>query len=193
MSIKTRSKPWLVALAAAAWCVSASAVAIEANQVRGEITSIDPDANELTLEVSEVGSDSTAREGSTETYAFDDDTTVRMEDPRTSVLGTTGTTTIDDLQEGTRVLLEFEEIDGRLVARTIGTDEDEGASSDRSVAGTDSDSTAGAGDQDTADIAAMESEGRDELPATASMLPFLALLGVAFAGLAAVLRIRRQR
>ncbi len=188
--------PWLAILAVAAWCTAASAMALEADQVRGIIQSVSPEQDQLTLKVTDAGSDLATRQGRTETYQLDPDTRIRMQDRQSTLLHPAGLT-INDLRDGTHVLLDFEDVNGQRMARNVGIEQQDTGSSTAS-SGSESGTTAGAtaetgsGEQ-SSDVAAMESGGRNSLPSTASVLPLLAMLGAGFAGLGTLLRIRRRR
>jgi hypothetical protein len=107
---------------------------------------------------------------------------------------------IGDLQARTLVRLDFEEIDGRRVVRGVNV-EQERASDD--VASADSsrsdDASADSGrffeNVEETELAAMETgqrDRRDTLPATASVLPLMAIFGAVFAGFGLLLRLRRR-
>jgi hypothetical protein len=191
-----RHRPWVAVLVIAGWCFSAPALAIEDNEVRGEIVEVMPDDNRLRLDVTEAGAARSASAGSVETYEFDQDTTIRMEDSQSSVLDSRALS-IGDLQTGTRVRLNFEEIDGRRVVRDVNVEQEQASDDVSSVDFGRSDAaSADSGryfeDVEETDMAAMETSERDRLPATASILPLMAIFGAGFAGLGLLLRLRRR-
>jgi LPXTG-motif cell wall-anchored protein len=190
----------LFALAGLCWWLPAAA--LDADQVEGEIVEVMPDTNRLTLRVTESGDQRPERVGEVETYELEDDTVIRRD--TVGVLAPANVR-LTDLFPGDEVVLNFEELEGRRVARDV-TVADRDAASDRDAvserdAAAQRDQDFGADDE--ADIAQFETEetgaartgaaARDRLPATASMLPLLALGGLGFAGAALLVRSRRRR
>lgn len=169
------------------WGWSLPGIALEADQVRGEIVSVSADEETMTLRVQEAGDARHASPGDVTEYRIPPDTEVRMEDPMESVLSQQNLT-IDDLEQGTQVLLSFEDVGGEFVARDVSMG---GADTDRPATAQEDTMTR---DTDT-DTAAFETEQdqRSSLPATASLLPVLALGGAGLGLVALVLRLFRVR
>jgi hypothetical protein len=166
-------------------------MALEADQVRGTIVSVSPEQNRLELQVAESGDRRRASPGETVEFEISPDTQVRLEDPMESV-ASPRYLTLEDLEDGAEVVLNFEEIDGRLVARELNTSEssDTGGSQ---TAGASNSAGESQSDRET-DIAQLERESeRSQLPATASILPLLALGGAGFAVVAFGIRWLRRR
>lgn len=185
-----------VAIALVALCGWLPANALEADQVKGEIVDVMPDQNRLTLRVEDSGDQRPERAGAVETYELEDSTDIRR-GAALSGLGVgagvaRGDLTMADLEAGDEVILNFEEIAGRRMARNVAVaDREEAAAARRNEQrATD----------DEADLAQFEATedrtdragARDRLPATASFLPLLALGGLGFGGAALLLRIRRR-
>jgi hypothetical protein len=177
-------------LAALCWWLPANA--LQADQVRGEIVEVMPDSNRLTLRVEDSGDQRPERSGAVETYELDDDTVIRQSSVGTSVIDRGTVSTLADLAPGDEVTLNFEELEGRRMARDVEISDRERATRRQDEQRAD----------DEADLAEFETQGtveregtqagtRDRLPATASMLPLLALGGLGFAGVALLLRRRR--
>jgi LPXTG-motif cell wall-anchored protein len=169
-----------ITLAACGW--GANALALAADQVRGEIVSIDLERNQLELRVEASGDNRPDAAGQTETYQLPEDTEVTRDDPRRSLVSPYALT-LEDLRAGNTVTLNFEEVDGQRVSRRLSVADDRSA-----------DASAGdnrAGSTGTSEAAALETE-RTRLPETASVLPALSLLGLAFAGGALALGVRRR-
>jgi hypothetical protein len=179
----------LFALAGLCWWLPAAA--LDADQVQGEIVEVMPDTNRLTLRVTESGDQRPERVGEVETYELEDDTVIRRD---TIGVLAPGNVRLTDLFPGDEVVLNFEELEGRRVARDVTVADREAAAQRDQDLGAD----------DEADIAQFETEetgaagprtgtaARDRLPATASMLPLLALGGLGFAGAALLVRSRRR-
>lgn len=172
--------------------LATSAMALEADQVRGEIVSVDDER--LTLRVEESGDAFAASRGDVNEYRITSDTRVVMEeDPMRSVVGT-HPVTVTDLRPGAEVVLNFEDVDGELYARGVSMADREAAAAEQDPFGTDETAR-------ETDIAAMEGDderefgaaARTELPETASVLPLLALGGAGFGLLALVMRLVRRR
>lgn len=168
------------------------AAALEADEVRGEIVSVEPDQDTLRLRVEESGDQLHASPGTVNEYRIDADTEVQLEDPTETVLGATaGDFTIDDLAPGTEVILRFEDVGGQYVARDMRTPGDEDATGQ---AQPESELAAAETGTGAADQQQMGAAGeRERLPDTASMAPLLALTGLGFAALAFALRLLRRR
>jgi hypothetical protein len=175
----------ILALAAAAfWWMPAAA--LEADQVRGEIVEVDPDADTLTLRVAESGDARPERVGEVETYEVTRDTVVRRATVGRSITDPTSVT-VADLFAGDEVILAFDEVDGRRVARDVPAADERADTAPFETA----EQTEAA--QFEADERGAAVGTRDRLPATASALPLLALTGLGFAGAALMIRIRRRR
>lgn len=159
------------------------AFGLEADQVRGRIVSVSPDEEQLRLRVQEAGDARHASPGQVNEYRIPADTEVRMEDPMESVLGAR-TLTLDDLEQGTQVLLSFEESGGEFVARDVAMGSD--TSSDRTAASETQ-------DEQQPQLAQSDYSERSRLPDTASILPMLMLGGMGFALTALAIRVLRRR
>ncbi|MFW6094658.1 MAG: hypothetical protein ACODAC_11845 [Pseudomonadota bacterium] len=160
--------------------VAAATTALEENQIRGELVDVDAEANELRIRVEDAGDGERARVDRTETFAVDPDAEVRAYTGRRSLTDPT-VTGIDDLEAGMQVTLRIGDVEGQSVAQELEVrDEPE--------------QTAQAEDTtEQTEAAAMESGERSALPATASMLPLMALGGLGFAAAALILRAVRRR
>jgi hypothetical protein len=195
----------LFALAGLCWWLPAAA--LEADQVKGEIVEVMPDTNRLSLRVTESGDQRPERRGEVETYELEDDTVIRRE---TIGVLAPANVRLSHLFPGDEVVLNFEELEGRRIARDVTVADREAAAAQRDQdLGADDETIAqrdrDLGADDEADIAQFETEqagaapartgaaARDRLPATASMLPLLALGGIGFAGAALLVRGRRRR
>ncbi len=156
----------------------------EEHEVRGEVVRVIPDQNQLRLRVTEVEDGVAVSAGDVTTFDLSEETEIRSEDYFQSVRRP-GPMTIDDLRRGDRVTLRFAEVGGRPIARAIAREEaaEEVAAADTAAADARADET---------EAAALET-GRDTLPATATFMPLLALMGLGFAGAAAAIRYRRRR
>lgn len=150
-----------------------AALALEADQVRGTVISLSPDQERLRLRIEAAGDERQAAPGETVEYQISDDTEIRMENAMESIT-TPRYMALDDLEEGARVTLDFEQVGGQLMARRV-------AMSDPS----------GSGDQQLAQADTRSSRSR--LPDTASPLPLLALGGTGLALLALGFRFAARR
>lgn len=175
----------ILAVAAAAFWWVPVAAALEADQVRGEI--VEADADTLTLRVAESGDARPERVGEIESYEVTSDTVVRRSSVGRSIIGSTSVR-VGDLFAGDEVILAFEEVAGRRVARDIPAEDGESA-----IADTDRTREQTEAAQFEADERGTGVGTRDRLPATASILPLLALTGFGFAGAALLIRVRRRR
>jgi hypothetical protein len=187
-----------MAVALLALCGWLPAMALEADQVRGEIVEVMPDTDRLTLRVEASGDGRPERTGTEETYEIDSDTQIRR-GAGVDVGGAIAPTNLDlrDLLPGDEVVLNFAEIEGRRVARDIEASDREQAAdreqADREQAAAGQ--TQEAARDDEAELAQFETDetgARTRLPATASLLPLLALGGLGFAGAALLVRRRRR-
>jgi hypothetical protein len=182
-----------LAFALAALCWWLPAAALQEDQVQGEIVEVMPDTNRLSVRVLDSGDQRPERTGTVETYELEDDTIIRRGNTGSSVLGT-ASVTLSDLVPGDEVVLNFEELEGRRVARNVEiSDREQAAAARQDEQPAD----------DEADIAQFETQGtvdrqtgtqagtRDRLPATASLLPLLAFGGLGVAGAALLVRRRR--
>jgi LPXTG-motif cell wall-anchored protein len=185
--MKTALNATIAVLAAA--FVGAPALALEEDQVRGEIVEVMPDRDQLRLRVEEVGDGDLAREDVVETYELDQQTEIRLEDPRETLVDPI-LMELEDLAEGMNVVLDFEEdVTGARLARGVAVSpQDDQQTADRRAADAAADADGGTGGTEAAQF-----ETRRELPATASPLPLLGLGGLMFAGAALALRRRRRR
>ena len=184
---------------AVALSLATSAMALDADQVRGEIVSVDEET--LSLRVQESGDQFAASPGDVNDYRISSDTRVVMEDRMESVLGTQNLT-LEDLEPGTEVVLAFEDVDGQLYARDVSMS-DSGASADTSGddpmatedrTRSETDMAAVERSDDEFGTSAADEEGqRTELPDTATVLPLLAAGGAVFGLMALVFRLVRRR
>lgn len=176
----------LVALGTHGPAAMAQESTAEEHEVRGEVVRVIPDQNQLRLRVTEVEDGVAVSAGDVTTFDLSEETEIRTEDYYQSVRRP-GPMTINDLRRGDRVTLHFAEVGGRPIASAI---EREEAAEELAAADTADDMEADATEDET-EAAALET-GRDTLPATATFMPLLALMGLGFAGLAAAIRYRRR-
>jgi LPXTG-motif cell wall-anchored protein len=202
--MKTTVRALLLCAAGAFWWIPA--MALEPDQVRGEVVEVQPEENLLRLRVLEAGDGQPAREGQVETYELTEDVEIRRSFQAGGLLDTSPMAmTRGDLFAGDRVILTFEEIEGRRVARGVDMpDDDEADDAGATEAAALEAETDRADDElareQTDDFAREETEAAQfeetgapaRLPATASLLPAMALAGLGFAGAALLMRRRRR-
>jgi hypothetical protein len=143
--------------------VSDDPVNVEEDELRGMVVNVDEEANTLTIRPVEVGENLNIPEGTNQTFEIDEQTIIRDDVYATQLDG------LENIHENDMVRIDFEEMGGRMLARNVTRDQE-------------------AADQQVAQV-----EQPDELPATASFLPLLALFGAASWGLALLLRLGRKR
>lgn len=181
-----------LALAALAVAVPFAAHAIEPDEVRGEVVSVSPDTDELTIEVTESGADMAAQEGSTETYDVQEGTEIEFEiDSRVYAFKSAESAesaTLADLSEGDNVLLRFDSANGRAAVGVRNEEPADTALRER-VQREGRDVT---DEYDEDRYVAGGSTTRDTLPDTASVLPALFGAGALLALVAFGLRRRRR-
>lgn len=182
-------------LAAVAFSMAAGPLlAIDPDQIRGEVVSADEDSRELRLQVLESGDERAAREGQVETFVIPEDAEIEYQiDRMVYTTSRMGDVTLDDLEEGDRVLVEFEEVAGRKEGRTVRAEETANVEARERVRRTGR--QVGTVEDDDSDqfVAATSGSERSRLPSTASVLPAMALIGAAFGLVGAGLAVRRRR
>lgn len=181
---------WLTILTSAVLALATQAtIAQNAEQeVSGEVVEARPDANELTIRVTETDDGRSERIGQTETYTVPPGTTIEMEadESAISTRSVAGMATEDvqlgDLMPGDEVTITFEEGAAGREATTVR----------QSAARTGQQQQQQSAQQDRDDTYAADTRTRDRLPGSASPLPLLALAGIGFAFVAGALRFRRR-
>lgn len=169
-------------LMALAWALPATGqdADLEDDQVQGEVVEVAPDEERLRLRIEAAGDERLASPGTEVTYRVPPDTPIQIEEQFSSIVTPTNPT-LDDLEEGQQVTLDFEDIDGELVARGLAVN---GGGTEETTAR-------------TADVAQRDDtspgQRRSRLPETASLLPVLALSGAGFALVALIIRVTRSR
>lgn len=161
---------WLVVLLLGASSISAQVsddpVNVEEDELRGMVVDVNEEANSLTIRPVEVGENVNIPTGSNQTFEVDARTVIRDDVYATQLDG------LENIHENDMVRLDFDtEAGGRMIARNLTRDQD-AASAGQQVA---------------------QADRPQELPATASALPLLALLGATAWGLAMLLRLGRKR
>ncbi|MCW8194658.1 hypothetical protein F6455_07645 [Proteobacteria bacterium 005FR1] len=143
--------------------VSDDPVNVEEDELRGMVINVDEEANTLTIRPVEVGENLNIPVGTNQTFDVDEQTIIRDDVYATQLDG------LENIHENDMVRIDFEEAGGRMRARNVTRDQE-------------------AADQQVAQL-----DQPDQLPATASFLPLLALFGAASWGLALLLRLGRGR
>jgi hypothetical protein len=143
--------------------VSDDPVNVEENELRGMVLNVDEEANTLTIRPVEVGENLNIPTGNPVTLEVDETTIIHDDVYATQLDG------LENIHENDMVLLDLEtQAGGRIFARTVTRD------------------------QEGQDTQVAQADEQQELPATASILPLLALFGFASWGLALLLRFRRN-
>ena len=170
----------------------AAFAAVEADQVRGDIVSVNSADSTIRVRVTESGDERDAAVGSVQTFNVPENTPIEYEIDRTIYARSrTGGTDLSDLSEGDTVLLKFEDMQGVRQAtnvrneRTTNTVARERVRREGRV-------VQNAESSQNESVAMRSANERRSLPASASPLPLLALFGVFFAGLGTLLRCVRQ-
>lgn len=175
------------------------AFALNSDQVRGEIVSVDTESNRIEVRVIESGAQTTAQEGTVESYVIPPNTPIEYEIDRVVYMPyRTGDFGLDDLAVGDRVLLDFEAVNNDRTARKVRNEETRDVAVRERVRREGVASTAGTreraddrvGNSDPVYLA--DAGERSRLPDSASILPSLAITGVMLAGAAGLLRARRK-
>ena len=180
------------------------AFALNDDQVRGEIVSVDSDSSEIRLRVLESGDDRPARRGTIETYEVPENTPIEYDIDR-SIVFAGDELDLNDLSAGDRVVLDFEDL-GTERRRARGVRNEQAGNTevrrrvertgrrveDRLDRGADRFVGVDAARDDNANDRQYVAS-RNELPDTASALPMMAVFGLAFAGLAGFLGHVRRR
>lgn len=183
---------WLTILASAVLALATqTTVAQNAEQeVSGEVVDARPDANELSIRVTETDDGRPERLGQTETYTVPPGTTIEIEadEPAIPARSAAGMATEDvqlgDLMPGDEVTITFEEgAAGREATRVRQSAARTGQQEQQQTAQQD---------RDYDDTYAADTRTRDRLPGSASPLPLLALAGIGFAFVAGALRFLRR-
>jgi hypothetical protein len=181
-------------LAALVCAMPLAAQALERDEVRGEVVSTSPNADQLTIRVTESGDEMSAEVGSTQTYDVPSDIEIEYEiDRRTYAPLSADSVTLNDLEEGDSVLLRFEEADGTQRAVNLRNERTSNVQARDRIRSEGRDITDTADWGSTQMAAGTERYGRDALPASASTLPALFAGGVFLAFTAIVLGLRRKR
>lgn len=171
-----------------------AAHALEPDEVRGEVVSTSPNADELTIRVTESGDSMSAQEGSTQTYDVPPDIEIEYEIERRTYAPLTATAvTLDELEQGDQVLLRFDETGGTRTARNIRNERTSNVEVRDRIRreGRDITDTTDWGDTQMA-ANTDDRYGRNELPSTASSLPALFAGGLFLAFVATMLGLRRR-
>jgi hypothetical protein len=180
------------------------ALAVEANEVRGEIVEVRKDQREVDLRVMESGDDRMARKGQVVTYFVPKGTNIEFDlDGRLMALYGPNGDEIGDLSTGDTLLLKFEKSANRMQANKVRAERTSNmALQDRvrregrvvvvpvpvpvPVQGPSRSAGAPAAPRDAETYAA------NRLPDSSSPWPLLALLGFVFVGAAGVVRVTRR-
>jgi hypothetical protein len=181
-------------LAALVCAIPPAANALERDEVRGEVVSSSPNADQLTIRVTESGDEMSAEVGSTQTYDVPSDIEIEYEiDRRTYAPLSAESVTLNDLEEGDSVLLRFADAGGTQRAVNLRNERTSNVQARDRIRSEGRDIT-GTSDWGSAQMAAnAEGYDRDSLPASASTLPALFAGGVFLAFSALVLGLRRKR
>jgi hypothetical protein len=185
----------IVILALLAGAMPLAAHALEPDEVRGEIVSTSPNADELTIRVTESGDAMSAAVGSTQTYDVPSDIEIEYEiERRTYAPLSAETVTLNDLEEGDSVLLRFDATGGTQRAVNIRNERTSNVEVSERIQREGRDIT-DTTDWGTTQMAANTDDGfdRDQLPSTASTLPTLFAGGMFLAFVATMLGLRRKR
>jgi hypothetical protein len=181
-------------LAALVCAIPPAANALERDEVRGEVVSSSPNADQLTIRVTESGDEMSAEVGSTQTYDVPSDIEIEYEiDRRTYAALSAESVTLNDLEEGDSVLLRFADAGGTQRAVNLRNERTSNVQARDRIRSEGRDIT-GTSDWGSTQMAAnAEGYDRDSLPASASTLPALFAGGVFLAFSALVLGLRRKR
>jgi hypothetical protein len=181
-------------LAALVCAIPPAANALERDEVRGEVVSSSPNADQLTIRVTESGDEMSAEVGSTQTYDVPSDIEIEYEiDRRTYAALSAESVTLNDLEEGDSVLLRFADAGGTQRAVNLRNERTSNVQARDRIRSGGRDIT-GTSDWGSTQMAAnAEGYDRDSLPASASTLPALFAGGVFLAFSALVLGLRRKR
>lgn len=183
---------WLTILTSAVLALATQAtIAQNAEQeVSGEVVEARPDADELSIRVTETDDGRPERVGQTETYAVPPGTPIEMEDDESAISARSVAgaaveeVQLGDLMPGDEVTVTFEEgAAGRQATRVR---QSAARTADQQQQQTPQQ------DRDYEDTYAADTRTRDRLPGSASPLPLLALAGIGFALVAGALRFRRR-
>ncbi len=180
---------------------SQSALAIEPNEVRGELVEIKEGTREIVVRVTEAGAQRPAGSSDTVTYSVPSDAEIQFDlDRRTYMLTGDRTGTLTDLNKGDTVLLRFEQMNDRPYARSIRSETTLNANTRQAIAQSGREVAAAARASSANAVPRPESRtmtttsgeryasSTARLPDSASALPLLALLGLGFAGVGGMLR-----
>lgn len=187
-------------LIAAIFALPIAALALERNEVRGDIVSTSPQSDELTIRVTDSGDARSAQTGSTQTYSVPEDIEIEY------TIGTRvyapfgpGIVTLDDLEQGDAVLIRFEERNGTRTATNLRNERTSNVQARSRVErqGRDvTETTELTTDGDDMQMAAATDRNqsrRSRLPDSASVLPLLFLGGAATGAVGFAIGARRRR
>ncbi len=172
----------------------AAFAAVQADQLRGEIVSVDSAAATIRVRITESGDERAASVGSLQNFNIPDDTPIEyVIDSSIYARNRRGNADLSDISEGDSVLLKFEDAQGVRQATNLRNERTtntavrerirrEGRIVRNSNENMNSNNT----------VAAVSTNERSSLPTSASPMPLLALIGMLFAGLATVVRRVRQ-
>ncbi len=168
-----------------AW--SATAFALEDDQVRAEIVDVMTDSEEMKVRITEAGDSMQSRVGQEETFSIPANTPIEY-DVEGSVYAPFSLGTdieLTDLSAGDEVILDFEVMGQNKQANNVrNTRTSNTAMQDRAKQ-----QTVASASEETSEFAAMEDgSDRDMLPETASLFPLIAGVGLLFAAAGALLR-----
>lgn len=162
------------ALAVCLFAFCSASVAIEEDELRGRVLDVDEQANTLTVRPSEVGEALNIPTDGTQTFEVDAETIIEDDVYATQLDG------LQNIRENDVVRISFDtEPGGRMVARTVGR-------------GDNGDGGQAAQGQDNQQLAQADQRA-EQLPATASFWPLLAVSGFILWGGALLLRLTRKR
>jgi len=172
-----------------------SAFAVQTDQIRGEVVKVDASKRDLTIKIMEVGAKLEAESGTTTTYHVPADVPIEFE------IDTVGYRTpsmfdFGDIRSGDNVLLDFDSLSNWTEVSHVSNIEPKDPAVRERIASTgeaidsesDMNETAAAEEADMSEDAETDLYAYNELPATASALPLVAMFGLVFAGLALALR-----
>lgn len=183
---------WVVILAGAvlAFTTQATVAQDTEREVSGEVVEVRPDANELSIRVTDTDDGRPERIGQTETYTVPPGTPIEVEEEefalsaRSAAVAAVEEVRLGDLLPGDEVTVMFEEgAAGRQATRVRQSAARTGQQQQQQTAQQD---------RDYQDTYAADTGTRDRLPGSASPLPLLALAGIGFGLVAGALRFRRR-
>ncbi|MEZ5512618.1 MAG: hypothetical protein R3F58_01955 [Steroidobacteraceae bacterium] len=171
---------------------SQAALAIEANEVRGELVEVKQDQRELVVRVTESGDSRMAKEDQLVTYHVPNGTLIEWDlDGRLySLYGRDGDE-LGDLAQGDTLLLKFEQVNNRMQASKVRNERSTNMAARDKVKREGRVVVVAAPVPVSAPVersANNDMYARNRLPDSASPLPLLALAGLAFAGLGGAIR-----